>query len=168
MFLTNRRSRRGGRGWFLLLASFVLMLQIRMSLAFSFDSQIKRSSCTEIICQIPRAGLFGKKVVDDDVNDGRRWKIKNNASKLRMANFTTRRQTVSTGMKLTMSAGAHISFTSYLLYVVGWTWNAKLVFAFLPLWFLLLFFTGGELFAKHIANVACISFQSRNLVHGKQ
>ena len=115
---------------------------------------------------MPRAGLFRKKAEVDDATC-QRWKIKNNESKLRMANITTRRQTVSTAMKLTISAGAHVSFTSYLSYIVGWTWNAKLVFAFLPLWFLLLFFTGGELFAKHIANVAYISFQSRNLVHGK-
>jgi hypothetical protein len=83
----------------------------------------------------------------------------------RKAASSTTRQKVSTAMKLSIAAGAHISFISYLSYLLGWTWHTKQILAFLPLEFLLIFFTGGELFARHIAKMASISLKSEQNIN---
>ena len=153
-------TRRGGGGpgllWFLL-TFFILMLQINTSFAFNSTPHVQRT-------YIQKADLFRKSVDNNaSTSGGHEFMIKQHqvkrSSKLRIArlvasSITTRRQAVSTATKLSINAGAHISLVSYLSYILGWTWNAKQIFALIPLGLLLIFFTGGELFARKIANVA--------------
>ena len=157
--LTTTRRGGGGPGllWFLL-TFFILMLQINTSFAFNSTPHVQQRT------YIQKADLFRMSVNNNaSTTSGHEFMIKQHqvkrSSKLRIArlvasSITTRRQTVSTATKLSITAGAYISLVSYLSYILGWTWNAKQILALIPLGSLLIFFTGGELFARKIANVA--------------
>lgn len=164
-------TRRGGGGpgllWFLL-TFFILMLQINTSFAFNSTPHVQRT-------YIQKADLFRKSVLDNNAStSGHEFMIKQHqvkrSSKLRIARLAassiiTRRQTVSTATKLSITAGAHISLVSYISYILGWTWNAKQILALIPLGLLLIFFTGGELFARKIANVASMqNYKPENIL----
>lgn len=163
-------TRRGGGGpgllWFLL-TFFISMLQINTSFAFNSTPHVQRT-------YIQKADVFRKSVDNNASTSGHEFMIKQHqvkrSSKLRIArlvasSITTRRQTVSTATKLSITAGAHISLLSYLSYILGWTWNAKQILALIPLGLLLIFFTGGELFARKIANVASMqNYKPENIL----
>lgn len=161
--MLTRRGRGPGLPWFLL-SFFILILQINTSFAFNSIPLAQRT-------YIQKADLF-RKSVDNASTRGQKLKIKQHqvkSSKLRItrlaSSITTRRHTVSTVMKLSITAGAHVSLVSYLSYILGWAWNAKQVLALIPLGLLLILFTGGELFARNIANVASMqNFKPGNIL----